>query len=407
MFYDVSLGAFRAGNVSGTEWDVSNRGFYSIALGQNTIASGNFSFAAGGGAQAWGESGIAIGEFAYTGGADDAVAIGTAIRSTGTNTMAFGVGSALGAAPEVSGTSSVGFFIGDQSGYNMNYTSSFGIFGGDLTLDSDTSSAASRGCIRFNDTSDQLEFSHDCSAYQAMGTSTASDEFTELTDTPANYASQSGRFVRVNAGETGFLNDLDNVNATPNDQQVLSFNSASQTWVAADVQNVFVPPGLDREIIFNSGGQFATSTNFVFTSTGRLGVGLNNPGQALDIQGNIQMDGVMIDRSDLRLKTDIKSLREGSETVIGRLSQIGGYSFRMKADDKGQIEYGVIAQEVERVFPELVITSDDKMGTKNVNYLGLIAPMIEATKELSEENAQLKADLESRDERFIPLIKRQ
>lgn len=43
-------------------------------------------------------------------------------------------------------------------------------------------------------------------------------------------------------------------------------------------------------------------------------------------------------------------------------------------------DLGVIAQEVEEVFPELVRTSPD--GYKTVNYLGLIAPLIEALKEL-------------------------
>jgi len=43
-------------------------------------------------------------------------------------------------------------------------------------------------------------------------------------------------------------------------------------------------------------------------------------------------------------------------------------------------DLGVIAQEVEEVFPELVHT--DASGYKRVNYLGLIAPLIEAVKEL-------------------------
>jgi hypothetical protein len=43
---------------------------------------------------------------------------------------------------------------------------------------------------------------------------------------------------------------------------------------------------------------------------------------------------------------------------------------------------GVLAQEVERVFPELVTT--DEQGHKRVNYIGLFAPLIEAVKELDE-----------------------
>jgi len=41
---------------------------------------------------------------------------------------------------------------------------------------------------------------------------------------------------------------------------------------------------------------------------------------------------------------------------------------------------GVIAQELEEVFPHLVITDDE--GRKKVDYVGLVAPLIEAIKEL-------------------------
>ena len=52
---------------------------------------------------------------------------------------------------------------------------------------------------------------------------------------------------------------------------------------------------------------------------------------------------------------------------------------------------GVIAQEVEAVFPELVVTGDD--GIKRVNYLGLFAPLIEAVKELDDRVRTLEAHL--------------
>jgi hypothetical protein len=56
------------------------------------------------------------------------------------------------------------------------------------------------------------------------------------------------------------------------------------------------------------------------------------------------------------------------------------------AEAKDQPGIGVIAQEVERVFPELVETTED--GLKRVHYYGLIGPLIEAVKEL---DARLRA----------------
>ena len=53
-----------------------------------------------------------------------------------------------------------------------------------------------------------------------------------------------------------------------------------------------------------------------------------------------------------------------------------------------------MAQELEDIFPTLVHTADDEMGTKSVNYVGLVAPMIEATKELKAENDSLKSQMD-------------
>ena len=80
--------------------------------------------------------------------------------------------------------------------------------------------------------------------------------------------------------------------------------------------------------------------------------------------------------------------------LLERINQIETYSFTMKGDEKSRIEYGVMAQELEEIFPTLVHTADDEMGTKSVNYVGLVAPMIEATKELKAENDSLKSQMD-------------
>ncbi|MEC7029643.1 MAG: tail fiber domain-containing protein, partial [Pseudomonadota bacterium] len=122
-------------------------------------------------------------------------------------------------------------------------------------------------------------------------------------------------------------------------------------------------------------------------------IGINNsaPDVALDVTGDIEYTGTLTDVSDMRLKKDIAPL--DANEIIGRLSQIDTYSFRMINDEKGQLELGVMAQEVEKVFPELVRTANDEMGTKSVNYVGFIAPLIEASKELKSENDALRAEI--------------
>ena len=77
-------------------------------------------------------------------------------------------------------------------------------------------------------------------------------------------------------------------------------------------------------------------------------------------------------------------------SATDKINQLRGVTWEWKDDApeeaKEQPGMGVIAQEVERVFPDLVET--DEQGLKKVNYEGLIAPLIEAVKEL---DARLRA----------------
>ena len=77
--------------------------------------------------------------------------------------------------------------------------------------------------------------------------------------------------------------------------------------------------------------------------------------------------------SDKSLKKNIKPL----ESSLNKILSLSGYSFDWKSDNRGDI--GVIAQEVEAVFPEIVKT-DTHTGFKSVQYENLIAPLIEAVK---------------------------
>jgi uncharacterized protein YlxW (UPF0749 family) len=60
-------------------------------------------------------------------------------------------------------------------------------------------------------------------------------------------------------------------------------------------------------------------------------------------------------------------------------------------DDRMRL--GVIAQELERVYPEAVFT--DSTGYKSVAYDMLIAPLIEAVKELNARDATLNAKIDA------------
>ena len=84
--------------------------------------------------------------------------------------------------------------------------------------------------------------------------------------------------------------------------------------------------------------------------------------------------------SDIALKQDITSI----DGALSRLSNIEGVGFAWKKT--GARTYGVIAQDVEKEFPELVHTDE----FKSVNYNGLVGVLIEAIKELKAEVEELK-----------------
>lgn len=97
--------------------------------------------------------------------------------------------------------------------------------------------------------------------------------------------------------------------------------------------------------------------------------------------------------SDRRLKDDINVLR-GS---LGKISQINGVSYQSK--DSGERQIGVIAQEVEKVFPEAIQEVGEE-HLKAVSYDMLLAVLIQSTKELKQQKDQEIAALLSRVEQL-------
>ena len=232
-------------------------------------------------------------------------------------TAIFSLGDHTGSKPSINSNADDSFVVilGDQAGMTFDTSDRFAILGGELLLDGDPT-AGTTGCIRFNDSSDKIEYSHDCSSYSELG-----------------------------AGGGGGL------------------------WTA----------GTGDDIYYNSGVH-------------HVGIGMTNPDVELDVTGDIEYTGTITDVSDIRLKENIKPLEDYGD-LIEKIGSIDTYSFTMKDDEESKVEFGVMAQELETIFPELVKTAEDEMGTKSVNYTGLIAPMIEATKALKAENDNLRTEL--------------
>jgi hypothetical protein len=124
--------------------------------------------------------------------------------------------------------------------------------------------------------------------------------------------------------------------------------------------------------------------------TGALGVGTSTPTTAGLIRAT--NDIVAFYSSDERLKANKVLLTQ----ALDKVNQLGGYEFdwipMVGIHENEGHDIGVIAQEVEKLFPEIVTTRDN--GYKAVKYEKLTAVLIEAIKELSNEVKELKKQID-------------
>ena len=131
------------------------------------------------------------------------------------------------------------------------------------------------------------------------------------------------------------------------------------------------------------------------TAQGNVGIGVAAPGFRLDVAGQAHATSFPTS-SDAKLKTNVKQLKN----VLEKVDRIRAVSFEWNEEyeslgrSTGRTEIGVIGQEVEAVFPELVTEWGDEKY-KAVDYGRLAGVLIEAVKELKAQVEELKAQNEA------------
>ncbi|MDB2625730.1 tail fiber domain-containing protein, partial [Flavobacteriaceae bacterium] len=150
---------------------------------------------------------------------------------------------------------------------------------------------------------------------------------------------------------------------------------------------------------YNSSGSSVTNSATAFNTANTafvIGNGTNGSNQSdafkvlfsgeTTIGSDLEVKGNVLVSSDARLKANIVSL--GS--TLAKLLLIDGKRYTMKKDGKQNI--GVLAQDIQKVFPELVSTDDRDMLA--VNYQGLVPVLINGLKEqdakMKEQDAKMK-----------------
>ena len=132
------------------------------------------------------------------------------------------------------------------------------------------------------------------------------------------------------------------------------------------------------ENIIDSNEDGSTSFKFYTNNT-------STPAMTLFNGGNMTIAGTLTQNSDVRLKENIKPI----ESALDKVKQMQGVEFnKINSSTK---EIGVVAQEIEKIIPELVL--EDKEGIKSVAYGNITAVLIEAIKEQQKQIEELKQQL--------------
>ena len=178
------------------------------------------------------------------------------------------------------------------------------------------------------------------------------------------------------SGDVGYMN----INDASNQNVISLIGDDGSGYFAGEVVasrfNARGSDGMDRVQIFDDG-----SGNISLRSNANvLNISLDGG------NGNITAISVT-ETSDRRLKKNIQPLKNTLKNVI----KMNGVFYQWKDEVRGkEKQIGLIAQEVEVVYPEFVHT--DLGGMKSVNYSKMVTVLIEAIKELNNkiENLEIK-----------------
>jgi len=126
-----------------------------------------------------------------------------------------------------------------------------------------------------------------------------------------------------------------------------------------------------------------------FADDGAVTLFHNNASKLATASGGVNVTGTLTATTEVTVSSDVrfKSNIETIDSALDKVKAMRGVYF----DKKDKRSVGVIAQEMQEVMPEVVVTDDTEDKHLSVAYGNLVGVLIEAVKELSEEVEKLKA----------------
>jgi len=140
-----------------------------------------------------------------------------------------------------------------------------------------------------------------------------------------------------------------------------------------------------------------SGTSIVYVSTSsNVGIGTTSPGYKLQVgvsgDGTSAIANAWNTFSDIRLKEIIGNIN--SDEALNQVLKLQAVKFCYKNDETKKQNIGLIAQEVEKIVPEVVTTDDTEEHYKSIAYDKLVPILIEAIKEQQKEIEKLRLEIE-------------
>jgi hypothetical protein len=186
------------------------------------------------------------------------------------------------------------------------------------------------------------------------------------------------------AGVSGYSFGINN----PTDQMILNTTWNFTTGTAGNNAMIINRSGQSRVVIPSSAGSYAADW-----PSGWGGGLITFDVSAASIYAN-----GYVTRSDSRLKNSVATITDDLVAKYLKLRPVR-YYWNQDTPRDSKLQYGLIAQEVEPLFPEMVNTGTDEMQTKSVNYQALHALSLKVIQNQQAEIETLKskqADIEAR-----------